>query len=112
MMKVAIAAVAAVFGVSCAALADASPSAPDVRRVEVLFGDLDLSNHDGAAAMLRRLEIASRRACRDASFGANELTQDAYTLCASGALAEVVEELANERVTALYEQRHSERSAR
>lgn len=77
----------------------------DVKTVKVTFGDLRVDNEQGAAALYRRLQQASRMVC--------DVTASQYTRlpeitgeskrCYQTALAQAVERLDNGLVTKIHE---------
>jgi UrcA family protein len=69
------------------------------KSVTVSFRDLDLGTEQGAEEMLKRLERASRRACRRADGRSEMLTRRDYLACRAEAMETSVAQLNQSLVT-------------
>ena len=86
------------------AFAAASPAATATTAVTVRYGDLNLSNPEGAAALYARLRSAARKVCGTAD--PRELSAyDAVKQCYELALADAVERIDQARLVTLHRAR-------
>jgi UrcA family protein len=94
---------AAVFGTTALALAATSPAAPapGIRSATVKYGDLNLSNPDGAKALYRRIVKASHQVC-DSSDDAFPEVRLAVHNCHVKAIAEAVTKVGHPNLIAVY----------
>lgn len=92
---------------SGAALAAEPANLPEnvvVRHTDVAFGDLDLNSEAGVAALVGRLQVASKAVCGPlpSGYGAQRTYEDStYKSCKQGAVADALSKLGG-KVPAAY----------
>lgn len=102
-----ITAAVACLGAAFAASAAHAEGRQDVRHITVRYADLDLSRDQGVETMLRRIDIAARRAC-DAPQGRVTLQErQAFRACVDAATDNAVVALSAPLVTERYAQRRN-----
>jgi UrcA family protein len=81
--------------------ADVRPSNPDMVRISVPVGDLDMSSSSGAAILLSRVHSAAVSICGDAPDIREAARFGAYQSCVNAAVDQTVASLDNPVVTAM-----------
>jgi UrcA family protein len=76
----------------------------DTRSVTVRYADLDLSEQAGVESLYQRLRTAARHVCGSKETRYLEAVRD-WRRCHNTALEQAIKEVANERLTAVHEDR-------
>ena len=89
-------------GAVCAA-ADSS----DLPRMTVKFGDLNLSNPEGATTLYRRITAAARQVCKSYDIGrGNFVLPGSANPCVRKAIADAVTKVGHPSLLAIYNAKH------
>jgi UrcA family protein len=99
----------AVFGALALSWGAASIAAgdSDVPQVVVKFGDLDLSNPQGAATLYSRIAAAGNEVCRSLDINSRDLGSRArLDACVHKAIAEAVTKVNQPKLFAIYNAKH------
>lgn len=97
----ALCAAGALLCLSAAVCSAENAGAPALRSQVVRFGDLNLSNPEGVAALYRRIEGAATRVCRDLN-RPRFVWSKSEAECKRAAIAQAVAGINNEQLAALH----------
>jgi UrcA family protein len=88
----------------------AAADSSDLPRVTVKFGDLNLSNPEGATALYRRINAAAREVCKSYDIGRGNFTLPASANpCVRKAIGDAVTKVGHPALLAIYNAKHPHR---
>jgi UrcA family protein len=86
----------------CGAFASTPPAGEEVRRIVVRFGDLNLEQPAGVAALYRRLKLAAKQVCGESEPPGSAITSAAWRACEAQAVDRAVVTVDRPSLTAYY----------
>ena len=90
----------------CGAFASTPPAGQDVARITVRFGDLNLEQPAGAAALYRRLRLAANHVCGEPERPGSVVISAAWRACVAQAVERAVVTVDRPALTA-YHREHT-----
>jgi UrcA family protein len=78
------------------------PWNPDPARITVHFGELNLGQPEGAAALYRRIRVAAERVCGEPRLTGSRMVQPDWRACVAQAVSQAVATLDRPTLTAYY----------
>jgi UrcA family protein len=100
-LRAGLAAIAGLFVISAANVADAATQPADVPSMVVRFTDLNIMTEKGASSLYRRIAVAARHVCPEADIrDLKHLAQSQS--CQQQAIARAVQAVSSPRLAALY----------
>jgi UrcA family protein len=86
---------------------------PDLQgtSLKVKFGDLNLANSGGVETLYKRIERAARRVCDIDSEQSDPSRQSHWRYCYKTAVANAVQDVNNQNLTAMHREKNKESSA-